>query len=259
MVTRIPEKNRFLRKLVPGNSVYNKRPRIVKRDNAYFQLDLSDYMQWHIFSNEKEIAWLKAKETIIDGSDAVIIDIGCNVGAFTIKIACNTPGNDKVKFFAFDPNPFIEKKFLKNLELNKNISKKISFQLAAVGNENKLADFSFDLSNTGAGKVGGEQQNIFKTKVVTLDSFVAENKIENIRFIKVDVEGFEPFVFEGAKNTITNQKPRLYFEITEAWHNNYGRSAAEIFDLLVSIGYTIYVDRHGKLFEVTDYRKEMSV
>lgn len=258
LTTRVPEKNRVFRKLVPGNSVYRSRLRKIKRDHAWFELDLSDYMQWHIFSREKEIAWKIAMSALPKGSKAVIMDIGSNVGAFTIKIACNSRDHENLKLFAFDPNPFIEKKFRRNVELNQDIARKISFELAAVGNENKWEDFSFESANTGAGKIGNKSENAFRTKVVTIDSFVDENKITDIRFIKIDVEGFEPFVFEGAKNTIRQQKPNLYFEVTETWHNNYGRSAMEIFDFLKDTGYTIYIDRNHQLQEVTDCRAELA-
>jgi FkbM family methyltransferase len=249
--------NSFLRKLVPPHFLYNGQVRIVKRDNAYFEVDLSDYMQWHIFSGIPEIAWKKAIASASGSNGAVIIDVGSNVGAFTIKAACNTPASMNTRFIAFDPNPAIGKKFLRNLELNNGISNNVSFQLAAVGNENKMTDFSFELSNTGAGRIGSDEGNVVRTKLVTLDSFVAENNIANIRFIKVDVEGFEPFVFEGAKKTITEQKPQLYFEITEEWHKKYGKSAVDIFSFLLDTGYTLYADKEDQLIKVDDFRKEL--
>lgn len=45
-------------------------------------------------------------------------------------------------------------------------------------------------------------------RTVTLDSF----NLENVDFIKLDTEGYEGFIFRGAKETIARCKPVIYFE-----------------------------------------------
>jgi hypothetical protein len=49
--------------------------------------------------------------------------------------------------------------------------------------------------------------------VTTIDSFVKGNDIKNIELIKVDVEGAEHFVVQGAKETLSNFSPILLIEV----------------------------------------------
>jgi FkbM family methyltransferase len=236
----------FIRKFVPSPHLYSGTLKKIKRNKAWFVIDPSDYMQWHIFAGIKEIAWQKAVEVAesVD-NESIILDIGSNVGAFALKVACNMPANSKTHIFAFDPNPLIKKMFLTNLSINKGAKPNITFVLSAAGNANKEVEFSFDPSNSGAGKIDGKQAMSFNSSVITLDSFAEMNKLNNICFIKIDVEGFEPFVFEGAKKIITKYRPHIYFEITEQWHRKYGRSSREIFEFLISLDYDIYTDEKG--------------
>jgi FkbM family methyltransferase len=60
----------------------------------------------------------------------------------------------------------------------------------------------------------------------TIDSWCAQNQIGRVSFIKVDVEGFEPAVIEGAIATIDRDRPSLLLEIEDRHLARYGRTAA---------------------------------
>ena len=60
----------------------------------------------------------------------------------------------------------------------------------------------------------------------TIDSWCAKNQIGRVSFIKVDVEGFEPAVIEGAMATIDRDRPSLLLEIEDRHLERYGRTAA---------------------------------
>lgn len=239
--------------LIPSHTLYTPNTiKKIKRDNTVFSIDASDYMQWHIFASIHEIAWEKAIESLSNTDNGIVLDIGSNVGAFALKVASNIELNSTSKVIAFDPNPYIQERFLNNLNLNPSIESKVEFQLKAVGNETKVVEFSFDKENSGVGKISGEGTNKFETSIVTLDDFCTKNNLSNIKFIKIDVEGFEPFVFEGATEILNKYHPDLYFEITEKWHLNYGKSSKEIFDALKNIGYVLYLDNDFNLEKVKD-------
>ena len=59
----------------------------------------------------------------------------------------------------------------------------------------------------------------------TIDAWCRQNRIERVSFIKVDVEGFEPSVIEGAGATIDRDRPSLLLEIEDRHLARYGRSA----------------------------------
>lgn len=55
--------------------------------------------------------------------------------------------------------------------------------------------------------------SLSSVEAISLDEFVAENNIKSIDFIKLDVEGSEPMVLEGAKKTILSHRPQLAISI----------------------------------------------
>ena len=58
-------------------------------------------------------------------------------------------------------------------------------------------------------------EQCIKVPTITLDKFVDENSIENIDILKLDVQGGELMVFEGAKKTLQNKKINIIY--TEVW------------------------------------------
>jgi FkbM family methyltransferase len=62
----------------------------------------------------------------------------------------------------------------------------------------------------------------------TIDAWCGRNGIGRVSFIKVDVEGFEPLVIEGAAATIDRDRPSLLLEIEDRHLQRYGRSADSV-------------------------------
>ena len=89
------------------------------------------------------------------------------------------------------------------------------------------------VNESGSSIVAHHSDEMEITEIITLDSFVRENRIE-VGFIKVDIEGFEMEFLKGAKETIESQKPAMlisiyhqpsdYFDIKpliESWNLGY--------------------------------------
>jgi hypothetical protein len=75
----------------------------------------------------------------------------------------------------------------------------------------------------------------------TLDEYVASHKINRINFLKIDVEGFEKQVLEGARQSLSaGLIDALSFEISEVPLKGAGASARDIFAILESHGYSAY-------------------
>lgn len=137
----------------------------------------------------------------------VIIDAGSNNGEFSLFAALL--GAKKV--YAFEPVPSTASILEKNIIINK-MQKKIIVVRKALGDRNYIDNMSFDYIGDGAARIGpirGKKSE--RVEVVTLDDFAKKNKISNIGFIKMDVEGFEENVLKGARSIIKNNKPVLSF------------------------------------------------
>lgn len=237
-------------KFIPLHREYQKgRRKIVKRHGVMFDLDISDYMQWHVYAMQTDQSWVKAADKLSDNT--IILDIGANCGAFTLPLAhqAKMKGFNNVKIIAFEPNPFIFKQLKKNLALNPGLEEVVELQPIGLGDEEGEFGIVFDPSNSGNGKIVSETyQHESKVYITRLDSFVQQHKLTKIHFIKIDVEGFEPLVLNGAFQLIKEQKPDLFIEITETWFQEKGYSQKMIFEDLSNLGYSIYAEK-GEKFE----------
>ena len=78
-----------------------------------------------------------------------------------------------------------------------------------------------------------------KNQLKTLDGFVMSKKLNQIDIIKIDVEGFELFILEGAKETLKKFKPELLVEYSKTYQCGY--SPIKIVKLMNKLGYSCYV------------------
>ena len=69
-------------------------------------------------------------------------------------------------------------------------------------------------------------------QLTTLDSFVKENGIDKIDFIKIDVEGNEKFVLEGGKETLEKYRPLVYTELLRKHAKRFGYHPNDVIDFM---------------------------
>jgi hypothetical protein len=74
--------------------------------------------------------------------------------------------------------------------------------------------------------------------LVTIDSIVEQHNIERLSFIKIDVDGGDFDVLDGARKTLRKHLPVIVVEM--------GARQREIYDLLCSLGYTYFIDQNNK-------------
>lgn len=224
--------------------------RLIVRDRAKFLLDPNDYMQWYIYSSIVDKSWLYAFKCTNAINRPVIIDIGSNVGAFCLKTAaCFQSSGKQALIHAFEPQPLIFNKLLTNFELNPSFSHFINAHLSAVGAHSGVRSFSICEGNSGGSSLSPlspddlDDLHSDVVDVVSLDEFVSNNNLDKLDFIKIDVEGFEPEVCAGSKESIQKYYPSLYIEITPSWHERNGFSSCVFIDSLIAMGYLAFIDK----------------
>lgn len=138
--------------------------------------------------------------------DAVILDVGANVGRYSNQIAKLKP---ETKIYAFEPHP----KTFKVLEKNARLNGYTALQFACGQKPTKLKLYDYDERD------GSSHASLYKdviqdfynsnptehlVEAIDLDSFVAEKNIKNIALLKIDVEGNEYAVLQGLKRSVEN-------------------------------------------------------
>ena len=79
-----------------------------------------------------------------------------------------------------------------------------------------------------------------KVQALSFDTFVNNHSIAKIDLIKIDVEGFEPFVFEGAKNCILKYKPKMYVEINHDHLQRNHFTGTDLLKIIQDLGYALF-------------------
>ena len=141
------------------------------------------------------------RDTITEGM--TIVDIGANIGYFTL-IAAELVGK-KGKVFAFEPEPHNFDLLVRNIALS-GYDNIIPIQ-KAISDRNGKAKLFVDRisfgshSLMGAGK--GFAQGVIEVETQTLDDYF-KDYADGIGLIKIDVEGAEAVALRGMHNTICN-------------------------------------------------------
>lgn len=154
------------------------------------------------------------------------VDIGCKFGLYPKTLANTIP---ETSFYCFEPVPAFAKKLR---------TKYTNVYELALGDRKTKQIFYFNKTHkslSGLTPSEGEIQE-FYVNVDTLDN----QHINDVSFIKIDVEGHEPYVLEGAFNTIKENKPYVIFEFSEIRSLNYGYGVDIIFDIFDRLNYDIY-------------------
>lgn len=95
--------------------------------------------------------------------------------------------------------------------------------------------------------------NIVTVPCVTLDSFCQNHSIQEIAFLKVDVEGYEEFVFQGAAKLLSKQQIKvIYYEVCPNNAIKAGLKPEYATQILIDNGYQIYeLNEKGSLKEIS--------
>lgn len=240
--------NKLSKKLIASNQMYSKGSiRNCKRNDINFQLDISDYMEHAIyFGINDTIDFDRTMLYSVIKEDFICFDVGANIGETSLNFA-RIASNGLV--YSFEPVPFLFNRLKKNIKLNSFSNIKI-YNLAVSEIKQELY---FELpDNQNSSGISLNKNKSTHSSIVystTIDSFVLEHSISNIDFIKIDVEGFENFVLNGASNTLQTMHPILFIEIDNKNLTKNGSSEKKLLDQLRNeFNYTLFkVDGNNKI------------
>jgi FkbM family methyltransferase len=249
--------------LVPGNllkSVANSNHvfRKILPYNFYILLDIQDkYIGRPLLvkgSYEQRISETFAKYL---QPDSCVIDIGANIGYYSLLAASRCP-QGKVLSFEPDKQNF---QLLKTSIVYNGFEQIIQAYNLAVSDTNKsimIADLGTTV-NSGArvtsinedllkSLVADKDASLNKIEAVQLDSFVIANKVD---IVKIDIEGHEPYAVRGMLNILKRDQPVIFAELAPSSINLFsGMEPSDFLQPLIDIGYSIsLIERSGKLIE----------
>jgi len=224
---------------------------IVERHGIRYHLDLNEGIDFSIYLlGAFEPGTRKTLRALVNPGDTVF-DIGANVGAHTLTLAESVSRSGKV--FAFEPADFAFDKLQRNLALNPELAPRTFPQqivLAAKPSEQPEPEIyaSWPLESGAAvhPKHRGRLVSAARARVDTLDAFVAHQGLARLDLIKIDVDGHELPVFQGAAETLRRFHPVLVMEMSPYIHAERGHNFADFVALLKNSGYALTDADNGR-------------
>ena len=148
----------------------------------------------------------------------LIVDVGANTGFYTLLAACASPMN---RVISVEPNSEIMAVCQDNVLLSGMTAQVMAAPLALSDKPGRATLFiptqEHGLIETSSSLEAGfkaAHSEMREVEVDTLDGYVNRHRPgEAISIIKVDVEGHEPSVLKGARDTIAAWRPVLFVEV----------------------------------------------
>ena len=186
--------------------------------------------------------------------DSVFVDVGANDGEFTCFAAKRC-----ARVIAIEPVNQIFQRLSSNVRVNG--FKNVELLCAAVGNrKEKLKIFSREslfldgTQHTGLSTFhpyGDRQTALQDVDVFPLDELLDQK--QRVDIIKIDVEGHELSVLEGARRLIDTCRPSLLIEFADEPLKAAGTSLSELFRYVVAKGYQAQmIDHQGRLAPIKE-------
>jgi FkbM family methyltransferase len=176
--------------------------------------------------------WLKSYTRHLRNvpSDAVIIDIGAHIGAFSLLTATKYTQSH---IFAFEPSFENFALLNKNIKTN-NLEKRISsFNIAVTDGKKKSITLNLHPSNLGMHSVVfdynlGEKGKRHGVPTTSLDRIFSENKIKKCHLLKLDCEGAEYSILFAAPKKLL-EKIKNGWDLACGWRKERRDSSLKVF------------------------------
>jgi len=214
-----------------------------KNQSAFFYVFRHDHIGYEIKAGK---VWEPHLHQIFEKyitKNSVVLEGGCHVGTHSVKLSMLSK-----KLYCFEPLKESNSLLRKNLQRN-DCSNTEVFNVALSDREGESYFAWMPLFNLGgsgldnnpmgipgSGDVQTTEQERYPVKTVTIDSL----NLNELDFIKLDVEGYEPKVIEGALETIKKFRPVITLE---SWSNHFGQTDIEHtkkqFKILLDLNYSV--------------------
>jgi len=154
----------------------------------------------------EELAFVKQ---ILQAND-IVFDIGANIGIYSL-LSSNYVGESGL-VYAFEPVDSTYKKLLENIKANQ-IANLLPYNIAVSDKSNEILtiyknDNGYDVFDSMVTPLLDNAKEI-KVSTVSLDDFITQQNVDvqSIKLIKIDVEGWEFNVLQGAKKLLEAHLP----------------------------------------------------
>ena len=183
----------------------------------------------------------------IPSDNVVVVDVGANVGNFTRS--CAKKKNKTNLVIAVEPSHYVFPILAFWSKLWSSGDLKIICKKYILSNRPGITKLFTPIKDSGSLRVGlaytGHQkhEDVYseEVQVLKLDELLKEQHISNVDLVKIDVEGAEENVLDGASKLIKEIRPIWYLELDDSRAKAMGNSSKRIFKTMIDSGYNAYL------------------
>jgi FkbM family methyltransferase len=221
-----------------------------KRDYFDAKMDLGLRIRLHFDSELARVVYCddfeRTERLFLDAflkPGDIFVDVGANIGLFSLIAALRVGYLGKV--YAFEPAKVTYERLQKNVVLNgfRNVQCLHSALSDKPGQfPFYVSEEGFDAWNSFARPIAGTSFSKELIECLTWDRFARlHHLVGKVAMMKIDVEGWETRVLEGARETFSrDDAPLLQVEFTEAASTSAGSSCESLYRLLENLGYRMF-------------------
>ena len=166
--------------------------------------------------------------------DGTLLDVGANVGLVTFQVAHRRPD---VRIAAFEPSPAASEAWIRNHRLVS--AARATLARTAVGATMGRLHLEAPRDDLGGGRVTDDEAGI-TVPSTTLDRWCAEQPIADVDVVKIDVEGSEPDVLDGARGLLAARAIRtVILEFNDVYLRRRGESRASMIRRMADHGFAL--------------------
>ncbi len=170
----------------------------------------------------------------------IFFDVGANEGFVTLLAHSQAQAAGcLLEAHCFDPNPYAFARLMQNIHLNSFQTQ--AYQIA-VGESSGKQEMLFTQETINSTLLSKSAQEVVATEMVevtTIDQFCVDHDLVP-DIMKIDVEGYEPYLLRGAETILRHHKPYLLVEVNNRMLEEGGNSAEALIVQLRELGYDLY-------------------
>ncbi|MCC6694561.1 MAG: FkbM family methyltransferase [Candidatus Hydrogenedentes bacterium] len=145
----------------------------------------------------------------------VFVDVGSNIGFLSLVAGLTNPG---LRCFSFEPNPKLYRILVENAQINEAPITAENVAVSCGTGTRALYLANSDMSASLESDFSGEAvRSECSTQTVTLDDYFGSEKYRDLDLsngvLKIDVEGHEESVLQGARATLAKHGPEIILEV----------------------------------------------
>ncbi|MFL5466589.1 MAG: FkbM family methyltransferase [Gemmatimonadaceae bacterium] len=211
---------------------------------ARFGQSLSNWARLDVPNKLARNGELLVQRSVVErsaGNNPVFFDVGANVGDWTLALlrVARELQTSRVSIHAFEPCAGTRQTLSDTIKRN-DTDGVVKIVPLAMSNAGGLR--SFYVIGAGAGRNSlypNEARSVEQVEAATLDDYCTRNNVARIALVKVDTEGHDMSVIEGAKRLLTERRiDVLQFEYNHLWVSAR-HYLKDVFDFAGPVGYSV--------------------